>query len=159
MKYILYFFSCTLFLACQSGQQNEAAETKTEVQTEQFVKDAPVGEQNHNWTFLTNQMFHYRAGVTIGQEPGENSFKGQWLDLEPDGTFEKGKLGKTDYTGVWTYDHEKSLLTLYPDPKTEKNTQWNIKYNDDIVILIGTPKYGDNATQIQLVRQAEKPTN
>jgi hypothetical protein len=160
MKYIFLFFCFSLFFACQNAQQNEASTEaqSTAGQTDGFMKDRPTGQQNWNWTFLTNQIFHYRAGVTVGEEPGTTDYKGLWIDFEPDGTFEKGKYDKTSYTGMWAYDHDKSELTLYPDPKTEKNSQWLLKYNDDIVIMIGTAKYGDNATQIQLVRKTDKPT-
>lgn len=158
MKYWILFFGFVFFLSCQNTNQNQAdAGEVSQSETDGFDKDRPAGNQNYNWTFLTNQLFQYKAKVTIGSKVDKAEYEGKWIDMEDDGTFETGTYQKTDYTGEWNYDHDADMLTFYPDPKTEKNSQWKVKYNDNVLVLVGTAKYGDNATQMQLVRRAEKP--
>ena len=158
MKYWVFIFGIVLLASCQNTNQNQAESGEaSQSEASGFEKDRPAGNLNHNWTFLTNGLFYYKAKVTIGEKVNPEDYAGKWINMEEDGTFETGTYQKTDYTGEWSYYHEEDLLTLYPDPKTEKNSQWKVKYNDNVLVLVGTAKYGDNATQIQLVRRNEKP--
>lgn len=158
MKYWVLFFGIVFFSSCQDANQNKTDPGEgSQSEAEGFARDRPAGSQNYNWTFLTNQLFHFKAKVTIGQQVSKEEYVGKWLNMEDDGTFETGTNQKTDYTGEWNYDHDTDILTFYPDPKIEKNSQWKVKYNDHVLVLVGTAKYGDNATQIQLVRRGEKP--
>lgn len=160
VPHILFLSLFVILFSCKNNAENDSvAGQEAVIESDNgFMKDRPSGEQDHSWTFLTNQLFHYTAGFTVGEKDDGKLFVGHWIDLDSDGTFEKGIYKKTTYTGQWTYDHNVQELTLYPDPDEEKNTQWKVMSNDDMVVLVGTAKYGDNATQIRLVRHKEKPS-
>ena len=157
----LFFIAFLMIASCkQDAKPAENPTEETPVANEQVTgKDMPSGSKNWDWAFLTNKIFEYRNGIIAGTDPTGSTkpFQGQWIDFEPDGTFEHGKYDKTDYTGVWEYEHDAQILTLFPDEKEQKNSQWRIKFADDVLIMIGTAKYGDNAIQAQLVRRDDKP--
>lgn len=111
----------------------------------------------HNYTFLTDQLFHYKATNTVGKEKKEQSYTGQWIDLEPDGTYKVGKGSKQTQTGRWDYSHEKKVLQLRPDNTKVKKSEWSVMHNEDMVVLVGTRTFNDNAIQIQLVRSDKFP--
>lgn len=119
----------------------------------------PVPEGDHSsWTFLTNGYLINKNTVRVNRDPRENPNKGHWINLKPDGTYEYGMYDKISYTGVWSYHHPGGNLDLMPNDEKVKKSQWNIKWNEETVIFVGTDTYGDNHTQIQYIRKQEKPT-
>ena len=147
----------SLFSACK-----QPSHTDTEVTNENTTEapgqgSAPDLSQGHDQTFLTHQLFHYNAAVVVGKDPKDNPYAGQWIDLESDGTYKAGTLGNQTHTGRWSYNKDAAVLLLKPDDRAFKMSEWNVKHNNDMVILIGTQTYGNNATQIQLVRRTELP--
>lgn len=108
------------------------------------------------WSFLTHLRFHNRNTVMSGQNYSQNPNAGHWIDFRDDGTYEYGVLDKRTLTGKWEYDHPAGLLDLIPDDAS-KPSQWRVMHNDDILVLVGTAKYGDNATQAQWMRHEGFP--
>lgn len=117
--------------------------------------NAPSG--GHDQTFLTDKLFHYKAAAIVGKDNKENPYANQWIDMDPDGTYKAGRLKEQTHTGKWDYNVNEKILLLRPDVNTFKISEWKVMHNNDMVVLVGTQTYGNNATQIQLVRSAELP--
>jgi len=160
MKSILFFCALSMVIWIQSCKQD-----KTTQQEEVKSESAPTVTENqanpsaggHDYAFLTDKLFHYKAANIVGKDPKENPYAGQWIDLDPDGTYKAGTLKEQTHTGHWDYNHEAKVLLLRPDDKNFKISEWNVMHNNDMMVLVGTQTYGNNATQIQLVRSAELP--
>ncbi|HZV43117.1 MAG TPA: hypothetical protein VFF90_01490, partial [Saprospiraceae bacterium] len=56
------------------------------------------------------------------------------------------------YTGTWGYNHDLGILGLQPKDKNQKQTEWEVIYNDDMVVLTGTKTFENHGTQLQLIR-------
>ena len=145
----------TLF-SCKRDTSTQQEPATTESATTPVQQDSVV-PGGHDYTFLTQHMLHYVASSTVGKDPSEQPYKDQWIDLEPDGTYKAGKLTKQTHTGKWDYDHDKKILVLRPDDSDRKTTGWQVMHNEDMVVFVGTRTYGDNATQIKLVRKQKFP--
>jgi hypothetical protein len=159
MKSILFFCALSVMLLSQSCKENTAPQ-----QEETKVENAPVEDQQpnpstggHDYAFLTDKLFHYKAANIVGKDPNDNPYAGHWIDMDPDGTYKAGILKDQTHTGRWDYNHEAKVLLLRPDDKKFKISEWNVMHNNDMVVLVGTQTYGNNATQIQLVRKTELP--
>ena len=158
--YLLYFTFVLLLAACKENASTEKEETVAEnaanTASDQAVQpNAPSG--GHGETFLTDKLFHYKAAAIVGKDNKENPYANQWIDLEPDGTYKAGTLKEQTHTGRWDYNVKEKILLLRPDVSTYKISEWKVMHNNDMVVLVGTQTYGNNATQIQLVRSAELP--
>ena len=141
--------------ACNQKPATEKAETTPAPVVEQPNMAQPATSSangGHDYTFLTYKMLQYRAAVVPGKDPKEQPFAGRWIKLDTDGTFKSGKYDQQTHTGKWTYNHDATTLLLRPDDKEYKTTEWKVLFNDDMIVFIGTPSYGDGGTQIQLVR-------
>ena len=151
----IFFFSCK---ESATTQQEATEAPPTNAQANQPTQgNSPSG--GHDQTFLTDKLFIYKASNVIGQEAGVNVYEGQWIDLAPDGTFKAGKLKDQTHTGRWDFNPQAKVLLLRPDnPSAEyKISEWNVMHNNDMVVLVGTQTYGNNSTQIQLVRSEQLP--
>jgi len=157
--YLLCFFIGSIaFAGC--NQKSESGKTDSKAASEQKSESASgskAGENGHDYTFLTHKMLIYRASSTMGKDPKDQPYAGQWIDFDSDGTFKAGKLSQQTHTGTWAYNHEAGVLLIQPDDKNFKTSEWKVQYNDDMVIFVGTSSFGDNATQIQLYRSDKFP--
>jgi hypothetical protein len=159
---ILWIFICGLtIIACRSDSSSandSSAQQNNSSGQQGTAPNANAGiSEGHDYTFLTDKLFHYQAvvgGTAEGQEP---LFKDEWIDLIPDGTFKAGKLKAQTHTGKWGYNHDKKILFLSPNDNKFKRSEWKVMHNNDMVIWIGTNTYGDNAIQIKLVKKDELP--
>jgi hypothetical protein len=114
---------------------------------------AEVGTNlGHDYTFLTYKMFKINGAFVPGKDPKEQPYKDQWVDLLSDGTYKWGKGKDQLYTGTWGYNHDVRVLDLKPNDRNEKQTEWNVIFNDDMVVLTGTNAFDNGGIQLQLIR-------
>ncbi len=106
----------------------------------------------HDYTFLTYKMFKINGAFVPGQDPKDQPYKDQWVDLLPDGTYKWGKGKNLMYTGIWGYNHDMRILDLKPNDKNEKQSEWNVIFNDEMVVLTGTEVFNNSGVQLQLIR-------
>jgi hypothetical protein len=165
----IYILLCFVLLggtiACKqdssAAQENTASAPAQETQenaTQQADNqtNASAATDGHDYTFLTDKLFHYKAALG-GSKDGQQLFKDEWIDLQPDGTFKAGKLKEQTHTGKWKYNHDTKVLFLQPDTKAFNMSEWTVMYNNQMMVWVGTQTYGNNATQVQLAKSDVLP--
>lgn len=146
--------------AVQEGasQETSAQNTGAAAQESSKLSDGSAAATGgHDYTFLTDKLFHYKAAFGGANKGGEQPYKDEWIDLDANGTYKAGKLKQETHTGKWTYSHETKLLFLKPDVNTFPMSEWKVMYNNQMMVWVGTQTYGNNATQIQLARSDVMP--
>ncbi len=146
------FMVCALVIGgCNQkpGEQKAGTVSNTE---QKMNADSLKSVGGHDYTFLTYKMLLYRNSVTMGKDATYQPYEGQWIKLDSDGTFKSGKYKDQLYTGKWNYNHDAGIILLQSENKNYPTSEWKVIYNDDMVVFIGTPTYGNSNTQIQLVR-------
>ncbi|MEO6132006.1 MAG: hypothetical protein ABIQ02_09160 [Saprospiraceae bacterium] len=152
--FLSFVVALVAFTGCKQKQGTQPGEPK-QVTAQPGKAGTPGGaksEGGHDYTFLTYKMLQYRAALVPGKDPKEQPYAGQWMKLNSDGTFKSGKYSEQTHTGKWTYNGEAKVLFLNPDGQEYKPSEWNVIFNDDMIVFIGTPTYGNSGTQIQLIR-------
>ena len=134
------FFCCLLVITLISSCKQNTTTQQDEVKVE---TSAPAGENQtntttggHDYAFLTDKLFHYKASNIVGKDPKENPYAGQWIDMESDGTYKAGTLKEQTHTGRWIYNHEAKVLQLRPDDQKFKISEWNVMHNEDMVVFV-----------------------
>lgn len=153
---VLLFTSCKPSTTTVQEEQTAATQSTTPEATQNVNPSASASDGGHDYTFLTNKLFHYNDAV-IGKPGTVNPYAGHWIDLKPDGTYTNGKLQEETGSGRWDYNHAQTLLQLRPNNSNETPSEWKVMHNDDMVVLVGTSTFGNNASQIQWVRRDERP--
>jgi len=133
----------------QENSENKSQQTDDQA-------NGSTAMSGHDYTFLTDKLFHYKAAVG-GDTKGQQLFKDEWIDLESNGTFKAGKLKEQTHTGKWTYNHETKILFLQPDDRAFMMSEWTVMYNNQMMVWVGTQTYGNNATQVQLAKSDVLP--
>jgi hypothetical protein len=164
--YILCCFSFVIgVISCKqeasTQQETTGSEASSQVSTlSQQVPNQAVEQpltEGHDYTFLTDKILIYQVAFGGEKSGKEQPFKDEWIDLQPDGTFKAGKLKNQTHTGQWSYNNDSKTLFLRPDTREVKMSEWNVMYNNEMMVWAGTQTYGDNAIQIKLVRSEVLP--
>lgn len=93
--------------------------------------------------------------MTFGAE-----VKGMWLDFQNNNTYAYGYYNETYGTGRYVYTTDNNLLLLIDNDKRIKPQEFEVKYNNDALVLVGQATYSDNSMQIKSIRKSiypEKP--
>lgn len=152
-----------LLLCLLIGQSCKQNTTTQQEETTVVKKDTIASEGTatfsggHDNNFLTDNLLHYKAANIIGKDPKDNPYVGQWIDMESDGSFKAGTLKNQTHTGRWDYNEKTKVLMLRPDDTNFKTSEWKVMASNDMIVWVGTQTYGNNATQIQLIRSTELP--
>lgn len=105
---------------------------------------------------LCTQMWKFDGGIEGPKNITAEEMQGFWMQFFPNGKYEKGMFHKITSKGNFTIDNL-GFLEMTPDDSKEKKSEWQSKFNSDMLILIGTEKYRDNHIQMRLSRIGKKP--
>lgn len=127
--------------------------------------ESPAFEQNkpltaHAIQFYTNMLWHYEAAVVINDTEKGKIYEGKWVKFNPDNTLETAFYDGAITKGKWTINEEKNILTILEEGERPTFSQWRVQgssSSDAIMILVGTKKYVNNATQIKMMRYNNIP--
>lgn len=86
-------------------------------------------------------------------KPGE--YEGTWIDFKRDHTYEYGKGSKVMGYGKYNYHLDRNELLIVDNDDSQKPQEWSVKNAGDVMILVGTSTYKDNAIQMKLERVKE----
>lgn len=162
---MIAIFCTILIFACQDDKQDNTGESSestsiTDQKSSPIKKDIKPFKRDPNkraWSILTADLWHYNFALSVTETPDRNIFEGYWLDFEDDFTYRKGYYDEVVANGEYDFDLDSKVLEMIPTDGDDEPSQWTIKTNGDVIILIGTSKYGNNATQIKLVRERNPP--
>jgi hypothetical protein len=90
--------------------------------------------------------------MTFGAE-----VKGMWLDFKDNNTYAYGYYNENYGTGRYAYTTDNNLLLLIDNDERIKPQEFEVKYNNDALVLVGQATYGDNSMQIKSVRKSNYP--
>lgn len=82
---------------------------------------------------------------------------GFWLDFNEGNKYSYGSYDKTYGTGRYVYTTENNLILLLDDDQRFKPQEFEVKYNNDALVLVGQATYQDNSMQVKLFRRATYP--
>jgi len=171
-KYTFLFFATFLIsisFGCKSDSSNSsydsneiANEIKSSdpdiVDARSRAEEKLIGkDQQGLFPDLIDGYWNYDV-VVKGTGPVDD-FKGQWIQLNSDYTFELGKNGVSIGGGKWNYNSEDNRLVLLDNNGSEMPTEWKLMKNGATIICVGTPDFQNNDTQIKWTNTKEKPAS
>jgi hypothetical protein len=105
---------------------------------------------------LCYKVWKYDAGIDGMVAISPEQMQGKWLQFFEDGRYEQGIYNKITSHGKFTVDNL-GFIEFSPADTKEKKTEYQSKFNNDMLIMVGTPKFQDNKIQMRLSRVMEKP--
>ncbi|RMF22331.1 MAG: hypothetical protein D6765_14410 [Bacteroidetes bacterium] len=162
MKYLMLSAALLFFLtSCQNGcNSGPNAQSNTE-SVEQLPP--PVNEEEARARrALTNNYWVVNFFHRIRDPQANRANQGRWYKFNPDGTYECGQFEKTFCKGKWRLFLEGNRARLDLDAEIpEEDGEWMMQMasTEDIMIWVGTERYGTNNVQMRLENLLFIPKN
>ncbi len=106
---------------------------------------------------LVQDMWHVDAFLRGNQMSFASDIKGFWIDFQDGNKYAYGSFSETYGTGRCVYTSDNNLLLLLDDDQRIKPQEFEVKYNNDALVLVGQATYHDNSMQVKLLRKATFP--
>ena len=82
----------------------------------------------------------------------EGDYDGQWIDFKQDNSYMYGEKDKVKGSGRYHYSFDTSILLMVDNDPNKKAQEYEAKFAGDVMVLVGTSTYKDNAYQMKLER-------
>jgi hypothetical protein len=82
---------------------------------------------------------------------------GEWYKFDKDFNYKHGFFDKIIDRGKYSLDIEKKLLLMLPSDKTQAPSEWKILYSGDVIVMVGTAKFGNNPIQKHCQNVLKRP--
>jgi archaellum component FlaG (FlaF/FlaG flagellin family) len=112
---------------------------------------------NKAYTIMDKDIWVYDGVVKSSDMVTGDSLGGRWIDFKEDLTYEYGRFDQKEGKGKYFYDMEKAFLLLLDDNEGIKPQEFEVKMNNDMLVIVGHYTYKDNNMQAKLLRQASYP--
>lgn len=111
-------------------------------------------DTDKSYSIIDADIWEYQF-VHDGKKMSEQgSYNGKWLDFKEDNTYDYGTYENKEGDGKYHYDFENLILLMIDNDKSKNPEEWNIKFGSNVMIMIGTPEYGNNNFQKKLLRKS-----
>ncbi len=105
---------------------------------------------------LCNKFWKIDGGINGNNNLTQEEMDGIWYEFTENGKYAKNRYNKIISSGTYTMDHQ-GVMEMTPSKASEKKLEYQVKFNNDLMIFIGTPKYEDSHLQMRLSRIFTKP--
>lgn len=177
MKLINYItlLTCAVVLSCCSNgsttdqksgnvSKMEASPTKIDKPADPKLRSQALGILAHRIKNYPETYAIIEAGVLNyefvhnGREISKKgAYAGSWIDFKSDFTYDYGTYDTTDGSGRYHFRSDINQLVMIDNSKDQNPQEWDVKIGGDVLILVGTNTYGNNAYQMKLQRSDAKP--
>ncbi len=167
LKYLSFLIILIVFFNCKNESKttdtaisNNSAQTTPTQQAanDQLKQVKPLTA--HAIYFFTTDLWHYDAALVIKDPEKSKSYNGKWIKLKPDNTLETAYYDNEPIQGSWAINEADNVITIVENGAHPTYSEWEIKTSsssDNIMIWVGTPRFGLNNTQIKMTRHTRKP--
>jgi len=95
--------------------------------------------------------------ISEGGKPRDIIDLGEWYKFNKNNTYEHGFFAKLNEKGKFAFNSSSGTVLLYPDNETSTPEEWKVLNSKDVIVLSGTPEFGNNNMQKHLQNVKEKP--
>lgn len=108
-------------------------------------------KEPETFAIVDNKTWEYEF-VFSGKMSAAGAYKDVWIDFKRDHTYAYGKGKEVLGKGKYNYHFDRGEILMVDDQTDKKPQEWSAKFNEDVMIMVGTSTYNDNHTQQKLIR-------
>ena len=168
---VLFVFALS-FYSCGSNSSNtknsdiakEGSPVQLDKPSDPKMRSQALGILDHRIKNYPDTYAVIEAGVLNyefvhnGREISKkDAYLGSWIDFKNDFTYDFGTYAKVEGSGRYHYRSDINQLLMIDNNKNQNPQEWDVKIGGDILIMVGTHTYGNNAYQMKLQRSDTKP--
>ena len=116
-----------------------------------------LNKEPKKWEFLTLNYYIVDYIADGKGAPKDLLDIGEWYKFNQDFTYSHGFFDKIEDQGIYSYDIENSKLTILPNENKKYQSEWRVLHSGDVIVLIGTAKFGNNPYQKHMQNIEKQP--
>lgn len=113
---------------------------------------------NKSYTIMDKDIWVFGGLVSNTRTLFGDSLNGAWIDFKENLTYDYGQYENKSGSGHYFYDLEKATLLMLDDNPAIKPQEFEVKMNNDMLVIVGQFIYKDNNMQAKLDRKTSFPT-
>ncbi len=174
-RFIIPLACCTILLYCcnsssDSSEKSASAQASTVIPVEKAVPVDPkmraqalgildhrIKTDNQTYAIIEAGVLNYdfiHDGRKISKR---DEYKGDWIDFKADFTYDYGTYDVTRGGGRYHFRTDINEMVMVDNDKNQNPQEWSVKIGGDVIVLVGTSTYKNNAYQMKLSRSDNKP--
>jgi len=122
------------------------------------ILDLRMKESPKSITSMDKDLWVYDAILKSSEVIFGATLKGGWIDFKENGNYTYGFFDGARGQGKYHYSSDTNLLLLLDNSNAMKPHEYQIKPNNDMIVMEGNGTYKDNNIQAKLSRSASAPT-
>ncbi len=123
----------------------------------------PVSDQQKRIVrVLTTNYWVVFALDRINRRESNRINQGAWFKFNPDGTYQYGQFERTIGSGAWSWEYRGDKAYLLLDSELlgdDREWQFLIGKDEDVMVWVGTPRYHTTDIQLKLQNLIQPPRN
>lgn len=121
------------------------------------VLDYRIQNENKTYAIIDANILEYQHVYDGSRMSRPEEQFGNWIDFKEDFTYDYGNFDNIQGAGRYHYSQDKKILLMIDNREDENPQEWNIKSAGDVIIMVGSHTYKNNAFQMKLERVPERP--
>ncbi len=106
---------------------------------------------------IVANYWEYDLVFENGAMSEKGAHAGEWIKFNEDWTYNYGSYDKTTGSGKYHHSFENNLIVMLDDDINVPAVEFETKYGQEVIILVGKPTYGSNGRQMKIRKIAEQP--
>lgn len=107
--------------------------------------------------FMTSDHWAYEFVFSGSEMSKKGALDGQWLKFEDDHTYTYGLANTVNGSGEYHYSLDSEKLIMVDDKDDMMPEEWEIKAQDEVMIMVGSGYFGNNPRQCKMLRWNGRP--
>lgn len=107
--------------------------------------------------FLTSDHWAYEFVFSGTEMSKTGEYAGQWIKFGDDHTYEYGRYNEVSGSGQYHYSLNSEKMIMVDDKDDMMPEEWEIKAQDEVMIMVGAGYFGNNPRQCKMLRWNGRP--
>jgi hypothetical protein len=111
-----------------------------------------------NWIILDAGVWEYEFVYKDGAMSKQGEYAGKWIDMDENNNYKYGYYDAMEGSGKYHYDNDTHMLLLVDDDETTMPQEFELKIQNDMMIMMGRNTFGNNPIQAKLIKRNNVPS-
>lgn len=121
----------------------------------ELIRQREKTEKAMSFLVVDHWVYEFVFSGTEMSKVGE--YEGQWIKYEDDHTYQYGHYNDIKGSGQYHYSLEQGKMIMVDDSEDVMPEEWEVKAQDEVMILVGSGYFGNNPRQCKMLRWNGRP--
>lgn len=133
------------------NESENRSQARSVIEHRKLTEDKPMA-------IMVANYWEYEFVYKKQKMSAEGEHAGEWIKFEDDFTYTYGKYDDVQGSGTFHHSFDNYMLVLLDDKKNVEPVEYETKFGQEVMILVGRPTFGQNGSQMKMRKIMTRPT-